>query len=1648
MEGQLRTGAASLGKEEYVPIEDFAEEASAPLAGPPTPDELLTPVQRARRKQGQRDQDLVDVESAASDLAGAAPIGSREGAQTMASEFVQGAVGVPAGVLDWGGIALGYLGKLAHQDWSPAQGGAQEFAEAIRNVARKAIPESERLSKDFLASTLPQALGSSASFLLGGAVLRALGASPTLGIMGLGAATQGAAQYHDAKMNGADDRQALTAFALGTGVGTSEAFPLGKMLDRANKASGGSLKHALLHMLFEGTEELTQEGVSQLASNAIAKHLAKYDKDRKLTEGVLENAGAGGLSGVLLSALISAHGMKHVPEGGPKTIEQLSAEGQKATGAMSEGRQEGLPKTESSGTVETAGGQEQERRALPEVRPGAEAAAAAVLPGVQEGGQPAAQPPATEEPAAEAGPATPGGAEEGAGRVQPLPVEEAHRAPSVPEVREEADSGAARPAEPGGRLVDEEEEAAGGRVPLQEAPQAGAEPAERRTYVVSHEEARGSSLQPGDQISEIHEVPIGEVSKVASYKPEEGKVQSLMVAMRHGEPLPAILYSKGPSGQNIVDDGGHRLEAARRLGYETIPARLVTPKGQAFQALKEPLANEPATKAEAPSPAPEETREPKTTSIKNAVVDRELADMGLPPAEHGEQVADRDRYRSAKEKFDADPQAGARLVTELEAAQRPPTGDEGALLALEMNRLILEREAAQDAFNAEPSEENQARVDKATADYARAADVVTKTGTESSASLRIRKMMIARDYSLAAMERAMQVAKGGEPLTAEESAQVKELSEKIAAAEKAHAEYVSSAEARQAELEAENALLRLKREARQPARAKRRQESIAESRKKIDELLKQLAAQAHKARTGLDVDTLALTVKLAAEHIKIGYQVFAQWAEEMVSRIGEHIRPYLRPAWDRATKERQVELAEPVRAALKEGSALELQRAKIQRLAEHFVAMGVTDREQLVDAVHTVLQEADPKITRRQTMDAISGYGAFRQLSKDEVKRKLRDLKGQLQQVSKIEDLEKRVPPKKTGFERRATSDEERRLIQQVNDLKRRLGIRTTDPETQLKSSLDAIKARLKNQIADLQHEIDTRTPIVRERAPAPSDAQVEALKQQRDALKAQVDEIFSGRNQAQQLARAQAAVEKAIADLERRIASGDIAPRTQKTGPTSAALDAARARHKALLEELNLLRRAAEPQRSPEEIALQRYKTRKANDIARLQERTAAGEFGPRPRQAVQFDEEANRLRAQYEGARREFERAKERQRLKNRTRTQKVLDAAREAIDLPKAIMTAWDFSAVFRQGAFFTLGHPIITATKHVPAMVKAALSEKKTLEMDVALRNRPLAAFGEASKLELTRHGDNLGPREEAIRSRLSDKIPGLKGSNRAFVTFLNMQRAFMFDALVQSLPGTPTLEQGRAIANVVNVASGRGAAGKFAPAMSALAVPLWSPRLLLSRFQLLAGQPFYKGDTATRTRIAKEYGRFLIGLGGVYALAKLAGLWMPDDEKPQIEADPRSSDFGKVRIGSTRIDPLAGLSQVTVLLSRLISGETKRSTSGEIVPIRGEHVPYGSGTAADVVARFLRSKLSPTIGVPLDILSGENAVGEPVTPASAAKGLLVPLSFQDIYETLKQRGVPSAAAIGLLSIFGMGVQTYANKPATPAKVAAGHKRKVK
>lgn len=715
----------------------------------------------------------------------------------------------------------------------------------------------------------------------------------------------------------------------------------------------------------------------------------------------------------------------------------------------------------------------------------------------------------------------------------------------------------------------------------------------------------------------------------------------------------------------------------------------------------------------------------------------------------------------------------------------------------------------------------------------------------------------------------------------------------------------------------------------------------------------------------------------------------------------------------------------------------------VQRLARYFVQTGIRERNALVDAVHDVLKEIDPRITRRDTMDAISGYGSFKALSKDEVSVILRDLKGQMQQVAKLTDLEAKRPLQKTGVERREPSAEERRLIQRVNEAKRRFGVVVTDPATQLKSALDARKTYYKHQIDDLQAQITAKEKFVKTKTPSPTDAELEALKLKRDELKTEFDNIFGKKEmtEAHRVDLAIRSVERSITDLERRIKERDLFPQKPKKAPVSSPeLELLRLKKEGLKAELDVLRGLADTGKmTPEQIALRALKRRLIDERIKYQTKLFEGDFEKAPRQqSVVRDKEADLLQFDLDKIKSQWMEGRLKDQMAQWTWRQKAWDKFMNIVGLDRAIITSFEMSAVLRQGKFYVMSHPV-KGLKRVPDAFRAMRSEQARHAIDLSIQARDNAPFYERDGLYLAEHGTKLSKMEETYRTRWSDKVSGVAASERAYTTFLNLIRADFYDGLASRLSrrGEISPEHGKAIANFVNVWTGRGTLPGMERAAGDLANIFFAPRYVASRFQALTGSPFRKAPSEVKGLVLKEYGRTLGGLAIYYTLIST---WLGDDV--EINTNPTATDFGKIRVGDTRIDPMTGIAQITTLLARVGLGETT-TQRGAVIPLRdkwtwsGAKARYGGPTVGGVTGAFLRQKFHPSVQKVADIATGESAVGEPVTP-EYMMAWEVPITYKGMLKTLEDQGIPRGTALMLLAFFGEGVQTYDNPPPKPAK----------
>jgi len=217
------------------------------------------------------------------------------------------------------------------------------------------------------------------------------------------------------------------------------------------------------------------------------------------------------------------------------------------------------------------------------------------------------------------------------------------------------------------------------------------------------------------------------------------------------------------------------------------------------QAMAVEAEREPSILGPEPTTVIDETKPGDTISIKNEVMDKEMENLGLDPAESGQKKTFEDLVNKQNEKFKADPNIGQRLVEELNANPRAPSAEENVLLGIEARRLKNARNAAEDALikarekgDVDAEAAAQQQIDILRDQFAKTAATDKLVGTASGQSLAFRKVMLREDYSLAALERKLEVAKGGK-LTTPELEDLRNISKKLESSK----QKLTSAEAKQ-----------------------------------------------------------------------------------------------------------------------------------------------------------------------------------------------------------------------------------------------------------------------------------------------------------------------------------------------------------------------------------------------------------------------------------------------------------------------------------------------------------------------------------------------------------------------------------------------------------------------------------------------------------------------------------------------------------------------------------------------------------------------------------------------------------------------------------------------------------------------------------
>lgn len=374
-------------------------------------------------------------------------------------------------------------------------------------------------------------------------------------------------------------------------------------------------------------------------------------------------------------------------------------------------------------------------------------------------------------------------------------------------------------------------------------------------------------------------------------------------------------------------------------------------------------------------------------------------------------------------------------------------------------------------------------------------------------------------------------------------------------------------------------------------------------------------------------------------------------------------------------------------------------------------------------------------------------------------------------------------------------------------------------------------------------------------------------------------------------------------------------------------------------------------------------------------------------------------------------------------------ILKVGHEAAGNTKAIVASMDDSSIFRQGWKPMLTHPGIwqaNARQSFVNLVKAFGSDAVMKELNADIVSRGIYPMMKAAGLKV------YDINEEAFPTSLPEKVPILgrfyRSSEHAYTAFVQKTRADIFEKYIdiarRSGVDLESIKELRGIGKMVNSLTGRGDLGPFEKVAGPINNVFFSARMVKGNIDTLTMHAFENmGDTYWSFARKQAAINLLKIIGGIAAIMTIARAVRKDS----VELDPRSSDFGKIKVGHTRFDISGGMSSLVVLASRLSTQASKSSTTGKVHPLNSGK--FGAQTGMDVAYNFFENKLSPVASVVRDMMKGQTFSGAKPTIGNEAQNLLVPMTITNAQEIYKDPNAANIVVAVLADALGISTNTY-------------------
>lgn len=364
---------------------------------------------------------------------------------------------------------------------------------------------------------------------------------------------------------------------------------------------------------------------------------------------------------------------------------------------------------------------------------------------------------------------------------------------------------------------------------------------------------------------------------------------------------------------------------------------------------------------------------------------------------------------------------------------------------------------------------------------------------------------------------------------------------------------------------------------------------------------------------------------------------------------------------------------------------------------------------------------------------------------------------------------------------------------------------------------------------------------------------------------------------------------------------------------------------------------------------------------------------------------------------------------------------DATNTIVNNSIAMVATLDNSFLGRQGLKTLQTHPSVWA--------KGAYNSFIDFGKTIGGKNAHDALMADIYSRENYMNGNYdkagiLNKLEEQFPTSLPERIPGVgrvfKASEYAFTGSAIRMRTGLFDLMEKTAKknGVEWNEtQIKDIGKMINSLTARGKWGqKGEPGVIRLV--MWAPKMLKANLDVLTAHGLTAGlDTPfARKQAAMNWVKII---GETATLIMVANALKPGS----AETDPRSSDFGKIKVGDTRFDITGGAGSIVTLSARLIRNSRKSTTTGEIIPLGGG---FGQSSRFDVLADFMVGKSTPPARVVFDWLKSKDYKGDPFSPATSVYRAVTPITIQ---QAIQLKDNASADRVAGVILDGLGISSY-------------------